>query len=34
MFEVADNLREDLVLVIGRPEIDRWDVISLQRAQD
>jgi len=26
-FEVAENLREDLDLVIGRPEIDAWDVI-------
>jgi predicted aspartyl protease len=27
VFEVAENLREDLDLVIGRPEIDAWDII-------
>ncbi len=27
VFEVAENLREDLELVIGRPEIDSWDII-------
>lgn len=27
LFEVAENLREDLELVIGRPEIDAWDII-------
>jgi predicted aspartyl protease len=27
LFEVADNLREDLDLIIGRPEIDSWDII-------
>ena len=27
VFEVAENLREDLDLVIGRPEIDKWEVI-------
>ena len=27
VFEVAENLREGLDLVIGRPDIDRWDVI-------
>jgi len=26
-FEVAENLREDLDLIIGRPEIDAWDII-------
>ena len=26
-FEVAENLREEMDLVIGRPEIDAWDVI-------
>jgi len=26
-FEVAENLRDDLDLVIGRPEIDAWDVV-------
>lgn len=25
--EVAENLRENLDLVIGRPEIDAWDII-------
>lgn len=25
--EVAENLSEDLDLVIGRPEIDKWDII-------
>jgi len=27
VFEVAENLRKDLQLVIGRPEIDSWDII-------
>ena len=27
LFEVAENLREDLELIIGRPEIDAWDII-------
>ncbi|MGQ9469246.1 MAG: retropepsin-like aspartic protease [Nitrososphaerales archaeon] len=27
VFEVAENLREDLDLVIGRPEIDTWGII-------
>ena len=27
VFEVAENLREDLELIIGRPEIDAWDII-------
>jgi len=27
VFEVAENLREDMQLVIGRPEIDAWDVV-------
>jgi hypothetical protein len=26
-FEVAENLREDLDLIIGRPERDAWDII-------
>ncbi|MEM0450935.1 MAG: retropepsin-like aspartic protease [Nitrososphaerota archaeon] len=26
-FEVAENLRRDIELVIGRPEIDSWDII-------
>lgn len=26
-FEVAENLREETDLVIGRPEIDAWDII-------
>ena len=26
-FEVADNLREDIELIIGRPEIDAWNII-------
>ncbi|MDT7891866.1 MAG: retropepsin-like aspartic protease [Thermoproteota archaeon] len=26
-FEVAENLREGLDLIIGRPEIDAWDII-------
>ncbi|MEM4311911.1 MAG: hypothetical protein QXX95_05930 [Nitrososphaerales archaeon] len=29
LFEVAENLREDLDLVIGRPEIDKWDIIFI-----
>jgi len=27
VFEVAENLRKDIQLVIGRPEIDSWDII-------
>ena len=27
VFEVAENLRRDVQLVIGRPEIDSWDVV-------
>ena len=27
VFEVAENLREDIDLIIGRPEIDAWDII-------
>jgi len=27
LFDVAENLREDLDLVIGRPEIDKWEII-------
>jgi predicted aspartyl protease len=27
VFEVAENLREGLKLVIGRPEIDKWGII-------
>jgi hypothetical protein len=27
VFEVAENLREDVQLIIGRPEIDSWDII-------
>lgn len=27
VFEVAENLREDTELIIGRPEIDSWDII-------
>lgn len=26
-FEVAENLREDVDVIIGRPEIDKWDII-------
>lgn len=26
-FEVAENLRGDMTLIIGRPEIDTWDII-------
>jgi hypothetical protein len=26
-FEVAENLREDVDLVLGRPEIDAWGII-------
>ncbi len=26
---MAENLREDLKLVIGRPEIDKWDIILM-----
>jgi predicted aspartyl protease len=29
-FEVAENLREDLDLIIGRPEINAWDIIFTQ----
>ncbi len=27
VFEVAENLREGLDIIIGRPEIDAWDII-------
>lgn len=27
VFEVAENLREGVDLVIGRPEIDAWDIV-------
>ena len=27
VFEVAENLREDIQLIIGRPEIDTWDIV-------
>jgi len=30
-FEVAENLREEMDLVIGRPEIDAWDVTFTPR---
>jgi len=27
VFEVCENLRKDVQLVVGRPEIDTWDII-------
>jgi hypothetical protein len=27
VFEIAENLRRDVEVVIGRPEIDAWDII-------
>mgnify|MGYP001029505154 CR=1 FL=1 len=27
VFEAAENLREDIQLIIGRPEMDAWDII-------
>ncbi len=27
VFEVAENLRKDVELIIGRPEVDSWDII-------
>lgn len=27
LFDVAENLRGDVDLVIGRPEIDKWEII-------
>lgn len=27
VFEVAENLRRDAGLIIGRPEIDTWDIV-------
>ena len=27
VFEVAENLRRDVNVIIGRPEIDAWDII-------
>lgn len=27
VFEVAENLRKDTELIIGRPEVDSWDII-------
>ncbi len=26
-FEVAENLREDIDVIVGRPEIDAWDIV-------
>ncbi len=31
VFEVAENLRKDVKLVIGRPEIDAWGIIFTPR---
>ncbi len=27
VFEVAENLRKDIELIIGRPEIDAWEIV-------
>ncbi|KPV64036.1 MAG: hypothetical protein AOA65_1066 [Candidatus Bathyarchaeota archaeon BA1] len=27
VFEVAENLREDVDLIIGRPEVDAWNIV-------
>ena len=27
VFEVAENLREDIDLIIGRPEVDAWNIV-------
>ncbi len=27
VFEVAENLRRDIELIIGRPEVDAWDIV-------
>lgn len=27
VLEVAENLRDDVELIIGRPEIDSWDIV-------
>lgn len=27
VFEVAENLRDDVDLIIGRPEVDSWDIV-------
>lgn len=27
VFEAAENLREDISLIIGRPELDSWDIV-------
>jgi hypothetical protein len=27
VFEVAENLRKDVEIIIGRPEIDSWDIV-------
>jgi len=27
VFEVAENLRKDVELIIGRPEIEAWDIV-------
>ena len=27
VFEVAENLRGDIELIIGRPEVDSWDIL-------
>jgi hypothetical protein len=27
VFEVAENLRRGVELIIGRPEVDSWDIV-------
>jgi predicted aspartyl protease len=27
VFEVAENLRKDVEIIVGRPEIDAWDIV-------
>jgi hypothetical protein len=29
VFEVAENLRKGIDLIIGRPEIDSWDIVII-----
>ncbi|MBS7610321.1 retroviral-like aspartic protease [Candidatus Bathyarchaeota archaeon] len=33
VFEVAENLRKDVELIIGRPEVDSWDIILHRRGR-
>ncbi len=34
VFGVVENLREDVDLIIGRPEIDAWDMVFTPEGPD